>query len=175
MTVPIDARNSNGKTFTYGVLHFPAKVVPCGWRVSIRPVEHRELEKPVSFDESNSGCHSNDNDEENNNEDEPLSRQLVSLAFDVTIHDPEGREHPLQNLLNNAPDGQRHLGMKMRYLISSDQRAALGNRPAPRFVYLEDGDLSWKPLENKGSTSNPLTEDFGTLDSVTSHLTSINL
>jgi len=177
--IPIEGRNPvTERSEVYGQIIFSSGLIPGGWTIRITAVNDTDYEKPKPVADRH---HSNDCGDQTDSSDSGAGddgRVVASIAFDMTIWDPKGRERTLQELLRKQRNAS--VTIQLRYSIPKRYQKYLSKkqRLSLQYIYLEDGDDAWSYLNNDATETDNQTlrsSSFGTLSTRLDHLTSLLL
>jgi len=138
----------------YGTIVIPPRLIPVGWTIKITPVNESELEKPKP---KSDGCAKVDEEEQ----------KVDSVAFNMVILDQRGRERSLQKLLERDKS-KEGIQITLAYSLTKAQRKTF-NPDDLKFIYLQEGDDSWKLSAEDVTVSG---KGFGNITTTINHLTS---
>jgi len=94
--------------------------------------------------------------------------QIVSVAFDLVIRDPTGREMSLEDLLKKQSRAAS-LRLELNYALTKKHKK---EGKSVRIGYLCNGGSSWKFLSEERSDSESELREIGVVKGNTNHLTS---
>jgi len=158
VTIPLTVSGGDQPGAVYGTIVVPPRLIPVGWTIKITPVNESELEKPKPKSSSDNQCDSTIDEEE---------QRVDSVAFNMVILDQRGRERSLQKLLERE-HSKEGIRITLAYSLNKAQRKSFSPDDL-KFIYLQDGDESWKLSADDVTVSG---KGFGNITTTISHLTS---